>query len=469
MVVNTVKTYKCPYCEIRKDRDSLIKHIEFEHEEMIPKDHTPSRIVFNIVNKKDHGICVACKKETDWNEQACKYDRNHNTPKCKAILRKIHEKNMIKVYKKTTLLNDAEHQTKMLANRSISGTYTFSDGGKRTYTGSFEKKTLEFIDKVLNIHSDDIMTPGPIFEYKYNGKTLKWITDILYIPFNLVIEVKDGGSNPNNRNMEDYREKQTYKEKMITNLGTYNYLRLTNNNFEQLLEVLAELKMQMIDDSDENKKVLIKINEMAPPGGVPPAGSSGYVIHYGYNSVLAGEPEDYALADDIIPSKLFVVDKETRKIKKEDISFLDNRQISIYKYIGDKDRYISLLKEIKSNDKEYDKGFFYKYLSECDLLSDDQIEYDPLFEEFDINKIIAKVSSEAATIIQEFHSINKSGPIGIPLMKKSDIIMKNRLLENYNNLDILEDHNGYYVKNINTGIRSTSKKNMEDLIIEGVI
>lgn len=39
---------------------------------------------------------------------------------------------------------------------------------------------------------------------------------------------------------------------MITNLGTYNYLRLTDNDFSQLLSILAELKMNAVEDKTEN-------------------------------------------------------------------------------------------------------------------------------------------------------------------------------------------------------------------------
>ena len=81
------------------------------------------------------------------------------------------------------------------------------------------------------------------------------------IPFNLLIEVKDGGDNKNTRPMQSYREKQLAKEDAIIKLGTFNYLRLTNNNFEQLLITLAELKEQMIDDTEENSKPIININE----------------------------------------------------------------------------------------------------------------------------------------------------------------------------------------------------------------
>ena len=41
---------------------------------------------------------------------------------------------------------------KMLENRKISGVYTFKDGEKKKYCGSYELKALEFMDKVLAHH-----------------------------------------------------------------------------------------------------------------------------------------------------------------------------------------------------------------------------------------------------------------------------------------------------------------------------
>lgn len=255
------KTYKCPFCSERATRDDLGRHIEEEHDECIPKGMTANQIVFNTINHKDHGTCVVCKRPTKWNETACKYDRLCGSPRCQKALREAYKKNMLKVHGKITLLDNPEQQEKMLANRGISHTYKFQDGGYHVYTGTYEGKALEFIDLVLGFKSTDILSPGPVIEYVYKGKKLKWITDILIIPLNLIIEVKDGGSNPNNRQMPSYREKQVAKEQMITNMGKFNYLRLTDNNFGQLLGIVAELKAQMIDDSDENKKVIININE----------------------------------------------------------------------------------------------------------------------------------------------------------------------------------------------------------------
>ena len=58
--------------------------------------------------------------------------------------------------------------------------------------------------------------------------------------------------------MPDYRAKQIAKEKYIIKHTNYNYLRLTNNNLNQLLAVFANLKMQMVENTGER---VIHVNE----------------------------------------------------------------------------------------------------------------------------------------------------------------------------------------------------------------
>lgn len=255
------KVYKCQFCSYRGTKEKLISHVDKKHPEMIPEGFTAGRTVFNYINHKDHGVCVVCKRPTEWNEERLKYNRLCGREECKKALREKYSKNMIKVYGTDNLLTDMEQQEKMLKNRRISGKYRFSDGGYCTYTGQYELKALEFLDKVLGYTSNEILTPGPIVEYEYKGKKLKWILDILIIPYNLVIDVKDGGDNPNNREMKSYREKQVAKESSIQKLGEFNYLRLTNNNFEQLIQILAELKMQMVDSSYEDGRTIVRVHE----------------------------------------------------------------------------------------------------------------------------------------------------------------------------------------------------------------
>ena len=264
MIINessSERKFKCPYCNYKGTRERLVSHVENNHKEMIPEGYTAARVVFNSINHKEVGHCVQCKvNETKWNEDTWRYER-FCSDKCRDAYVKMAKERMVKKYGKTNLLDDEEQQKKMLANRKISGTYKFKDGGERTYCGSYEKKTLEFYDKVLNVPSKDIITPGPTIIYDYEGKKHKWITDIYYVPFNLVHDIKDGGSNPNKRKMDVYRAKQSAKEEAIVKQKQYNYIRLTDNNFSQLLLILAELKEQMIDDSDNKAERIVTINE----------------------------------------------------------------------------------------------------------------------------------------------------------------------------------------------------------------
>lgn len=255
------KKYKCLYCEKILIRRDLIMHIEKQHEELIPQGYTASRIVYNQVNKVDSGKCRVCGKPTNWNEKSGRYDILCGNPKCKEHMREEYKKNMLRVRGTYNILNDPEQQKKMLANRSISGAYKFSDGGSLTYTGSYEKKCLEFMDVVMQIPSKDILSPGPTLEYVYNGEKHFYITDFYYIPYNLIIEVKDGGDNLNTKDsvsMKASREKTIEKEHLITDRGEYNYIRLTNNNFAQLIEVFMEIKQKLLEGDDSKT---YKINE----------------------------------------------------------------------------------------------------------------------------------------------------------------------------------------------------------------
>ena len=255
------KRYKCPYCELRLIRKDLIKHIDKKHEELIPQGYTSAQLVYNQVNKIDHGKCRVCGKLTLWNEKSGRYNVLCDNPKCKEHMREEYKKNMLRVRGTYNILNDPEQQKKMLANRSISGSYKFSDGGILTYTGSYEKKCLEFMDVVMQIPSKDILSPGPTIEYEYNGNKHFYITDFYYIPYNLIIEVKDGGDNLNNKDsssMRASREKTIEKERIITDRGEYNYIRLTNNDFSQLLDVFMTIKEKLLE-GDVSKTY--KINE----------------------------------------------------------------------------------------------------------------------------------------------------------------------------------------------------------------
>ena len=374
--------YKCPFCNNKFTREDLVNHIEDDHPYDIPADFTPFRYVFNYVNKKPltyHGKCTECGGPTEWDENKGRYNRQCNNKACHDSYIKKFEANMMKTRGVTRISATASGQLKMLSNRKISGEYKFSNGEVKTYTGSYELKALEFMDKVMHIDPNDLMCPGPILEYSLDGNTHIYITDFYYQPYNLIIEVKDGGDNPNKRNMPDYRAKQIAKEKYIIKHTNYNYLRLTNNNLNQLLAVFANLKMQMVENTGER---VIHVNEATetPIGEMMNALMSGkvvglkdseaYITNNLQNNVFSG---GIAVMDGRLDS-IFGINKEgvlVRLGEEESKSIIDNTK-TFYK-LGDRKEVSKKLKPVVGT--KITEGELYETLTGIKLYDKDQIEY----------------------------------------------------------------------------------------------
>lgn len=258
------KKYKCPYCEGRFTRAKLHIHIQEKHEDLIPEGYTALRVAFNTINNKTEGHCIMCGNVTDWNEDKGRYERLCNDPKCHEEYKKMVAERTKKKYGTERLQTDPEYaeyvQRKALAGRKMHGEYTFADGGKIEYFGSYERKFLQFMDQVMHCESEDILAPAPSIKYQYEGKTHLYIPDFYYIPYNLIIEIKDGGSNPNNhphRTGED-ELKLRAKEEAIRQLNEFSYVRVVNNDFSQVLSIMAVLKYNM---AHRYKDPVIKVNE----------------------------------------------------------------------------------------------------------------------------------------------------------------------------------------------------------------
>ena len=437
------KKYKCPYCEKRLEKTKLISHVENNHEDMIPQNYSPARVVFNVINKKDRGKCIVCGKESLWNEDKCRYNRLCENNSCKAKYKNMVENRMMNTYGKTSrdMLLDPHHQEKMLASRKISGTYKFSDGGVRTYTGSYEKKTLEFFDKVFNCKSEDIVSPGPVIEYIFKGEKHQWITDIYYIPYNLVIECKDGGSNPNNRPMEEYRAKQIAKEKAIVNGKKYNYLRLTDNNFEQLLLILAELKMQLIEDNKDER--IIKINEnmiSTMSSFMPPENSKDvYIINYNKKGVFNG----IAITKDLSLSSIFTQDIDGT-IRETDSNYLIDSNYSIYKITENSIDINNRFKEIVNNKNTIKSpNYIYETIFNKEYYTSDDLLCQSIEEVVDI---LQYKSLEYQNIMEiTIASLLHDDGINIPTANIIEGVTE------------YTDNNGYFIKNDSTGLRTKSR------------
>lgn len=453
----SARKYKCPFCSKSFERPKLASHIDKYHDDMLNPDkgYTANRIVFDICNKKEpigagQGVCRICKKPTEWDEDSVHY-KSYCSEKCKQQARENYKNNMLRVYGKTTLLDDMEWQeTKMLANRSISGKYRWSDGTYKNYVGSYEKKFLEFCDNVLGIKSEDLLTPGPTIYYEYDGEEHTWITDAIYLPYNLVFDIKDGGDNKNNREMPEYRAKQLEKEKFITDQGEYNYIRLTNNEFVQLLTIFAELKENYMDSTEP--KTISRVHEhMGPagPGGMPVVGTdtnpSVFITNYmNKNTFESG----FAISNDVTSEYMIARDKKSGKLKKvKSKDLLEDCKCETYKYIGND--ISNILKELYSVYKS-EEYVDYHYLP-ClvteftEILSDDQLECSELLEVVNWEQIHENFNSSLATLQFQSEAILEGvKPIVFNVLDPVKYEYKKKLLREYEDLTILQSLNGKY-------------------------
>lgn len=463
------RKYRCVYCQKPLERADLIKHIDRNHMDMVPKEYPVERLVFDICNNKDvghgHGICNICKGPTEWDDKSGRY-KVYCSDKCRSIMRENAVKNMIKVHGKSTLLNDIEHQEKMLAARKISGKYKFTDGGVCTYTGSYEHKLLEFMDKVLHITSDDLVVPGPVIEYDFKGEKKKYITDFFYIPYNLIIEVKDGGDNPNKAvDQSEVREKTHAKEDAIVKLGKYNYLRLTNNNFMQLLDTFIELKEKSIDN-DESKTY--SINEYC--ANTPMVGFNGPVqqdvlarplfITHCFDAEV--KRDQYLLSNDVVSPNVMCVNDDGKLEKKPSSEFKSSR-CNIYKYVGKKSA--DILSEVYAaykNNTLVKENYLAELVTESLILEPDQLKCCALLEE--VQLVSDSANSSMTTFLTEAARLKDSNKVvDFAVLDVNLYDIKNAMLENYENIDIREDVNGYFAVNTKTHCRTISVRDFDSI------
>lgn len=433
------KKYKCSYCDERHTRKNLPTHIQRKHEDMIPEGFTALRVAFNIVNKKTEGHCIICQSVTAWNEMKGRYERLCGKKSCTAEYIKIARKRNRDVLGTDCPLRDPRYkeelQKKMLASRKISGEYRFSDGGMVGYTGTYEKKCLEFMDKIMHIESIDIQSPGPIIHYMHAGDNQEhmYISDFLYVPYNLIIEVKDGGDNPNNRQMDSYRQKQLEKEQAVRDDGTYNYLRLTNNNFSQLMEVMALLKMTLIEDPDQK---IVKVNEMSGPSNTAIIGTSKsdtFMVQHLQNNVYS-----YSITKDPTQTEMIFIDRNQKKAKK--ISKKDIGPEYVTFKLRDQDLANNVWEEavrlLQDGTLIEDPEYFYYNYTRKNILSPSQIYFD---ESCELIRNFDDVLEESNQTLYDY--LTKTKPIDILEEQVSHIhtIIETKLSNILDNSDDIHD------------------------------
>lgn len=246
--------YKCPFCDRKYiEKEALYLHMDQKHSDEL-HGLSPKQIFFNYSNRyaltKGFGRSVISGKPTKFNEITGRYERF--LPEEKDLYRKYFLANMKKAGKEN-IMKDMEHQKEMLAARHISGTYIWTDGTKVTYTGSYEKKFLEYLDKILNWPSSDIMAPAPqIFVYKdSDGIEHCHIPDFYISSLNLIINIKSSEN-------KHYRLRDIdveMKEDEVIKASSYNYIKIYDNQFTKFSDGIETIKKNT--ESDSKQKIVI--------------------------------------------------------------------------------------------------------------------------------------------------------------------------------------------------------------------
>lgn len=250
------KSFKCPFCNKRYiSKNTFYTHLDSFHHDKL-EDMSPAQFLFFLKYGKKKGSCIICKKETKWNEKLERYERLCSK-ECSNKYRKIFKERMMKRYGKTTLLNDPEQQKKMLANRKISGIYIFEDGTKISFTGSYEKDFLSYVENNMGINGKNIIAPAPqIFYYEYDGKKHFYIPDFYIAELNLIVEIKDGGNNPNKHPSRINKDlpKERIKDQVMINQNDYNYIKIKNKDYKDFSNMVSLIKEENASAILENRK-----------------------------------------------------------------------------------------------------------------------------------------------------------------------------------------------------------------------
>lgn len=464
------RKYLCPYCQKKIPKSKLITHLGRVHNNNLPKDFTPLQTAYHIINNRPyeyHGKCRICSKPTFWDENKGRYNFLCGDSNCdKEWVNKM-KSTMGDKYGAYRPTSTPEGLKKMLAARRISGTYKFQDGHEFTYTGSYELETLKFLDLVMNVKSEDLQVPGPVVNYDFQGKTHMYITDMYYIPYNLIIEVKDGGSSPNkNPAMAENRAKQMAKENWIIKKTEYNYLRLTDKDLSQLFNIFAELKFALVENDPTRiirvheavieNTTLFKENMYAAMQGFMPMNPKDVVIiNYMKKNSYTGEEDDYAIAMDQKFDTIFARD-ESGIFKKVNRDFLEGCIYTPYIVSECRDQVEEYIRNnintIQMKSSLYEAVFGHK------LYSDDQILFEQKAKKYkDYYKVLADTDDIVASMVQP------GLKIGIP--ETENAIEESNI---FNEKDILYNKDKFNSGEINvcfiTGLSGSGKTTLANLM-----
>ena len=250
--------------------------------------------------------------------------------------------------------------------------------------------------------------------------------------------------------MQEYREKQIAKEDAIRKLHKYNYIRLTDNNFSQLIDTLMTIKYEMLENPITLDNPVIDINESGLANG--PAGNAvvgtgnydSFIIPYKpLNKTFDDDNTEYALSFDKGLTDLYIIDDDGN-IKHENIEFLYNKKFDIFK---SKNKVI-----FEMNDEIHPKNYFCLLALGTEYITESAEKIDlSYFKDLTEREIMCE------SIIYE---CQKDDPLNIlSEMGETQIRVEDKYLSN---IYLREDVNGYFIYDKERGLRTKSYNSIDE-------
>jgi len=263
MKIPNVKVFKCPICKRSfSSKQAVYTHMYKEHSDEIPDGMSAAQYAFNLRNNKEYGLCVQCKVgKTPWNEEAERYDR-FCCEECKNAYVAEAKRRMVAKYGKEHLLDDPDHQQKMMNNRSISGVYVFdTDKIAVKYNSQYEYDFLRHLNLGHGWLGKDIVQCPFAFEYVHDCKKKLYIPDYWIISLNAVIEIKSY-QNKHHKILEVDVEMEKLKDAVMEEQTQYNYIKIVDEkyvSFSFFVKLIQDLYWDCKDPDIQPEVAGIKI------------------------------------------------------------------------------------------------------------------------------------------------------------------------------------------------------------------
>lgn len=177
----------------------------------------------------------------------------------------------------------------------------------------------------------------------------------------------------------------------------------------------------------------------------------------------------YAVGNDIITKNVIAKDDKDGKLKITNSNDLFKDAFGkVFKYVGEntKEIYSKILDNL---DKEVPDDFLYTTITNKNLLDDDQINFDDLFEEVNYTKIQESINTPCHSLMEEYRKIAGISNTPIPLTSASEISEAEKLLEGTRNVSVYCHPRGYYAQNDVTGMRTGYYSKISNICVDYIV